>query len=255
MENIYIHFKGEEDFVKKILSLINKVDEYQTMHLTEFLTPYHQTIVQSLVAREETLSLSFDGGIVNGEMKRALIYPSYFKIEQSDFKINVFKIKYATKFTTLKHSDVLGALMSKGLKRERFGDIVINQNEIYFACDKYISNMLENELTNIKKTSVALQKTDEIVYANIEYTSKTFFITSYRLDVVLAAFYKLSRSEVNRYIKTGFVKVNHKEVVENNFLCHNKDVISFKKHGRVMLVTSDRTTRQGNHVVEGYFYK
>ena len=35
-------FKGEEEFVKKVIGLIRKADEYQMPCLTEFLSPYHQ---------------------------------------------------------------------------------------------------------------------------------------------------------------------------------------------------------------------
>lgn len=254
MDNLYIHFKGEEEFVKRIVEALQKVDDYQTIYLTEFLTPYHQRIVKSLVGNSDHLQIVFEGGITNSEMKRCIIAPSYFEITKEDFNIIVYEVKYAAKFSTLKHSDVLGALMSKGIKRERFGDIVIN-NGIYFACDQAIAHLLSNELDSIKKAGVRLEVCKNEVEVKVEYMVKTFFVSSFRLDNLLSSLYHLSRSEVNRYIQAGFVKVNHKEVVENKFLCNNNDVISFKKHGRVMIKFLDRTTKQGNHVIEGYFYK
>lgn len=254
MDSLLVHFKGEEDFVKRYLDILNEVDRYQSLHLTEFLNPRQQTILQSLIGRFDGLKLVFDGGIVNSESKRCIIVPEYYEIETSDFQIRLFKVQYSSKFEKLKHSDILGALMSLKIKRERFGDIVIN-DQAYFVCDEKIAPLIMQELQSIRKTKVKLVSSDEVIENKIEYTIRSFFVASFRLDVLLSAFYHLSRSEINRYIQAGFVKVNHKEVVEKQFLCNNMDVLSFKHHGRVKIVDTGRITKQGNHVVEGYFYK
>ncbi len=254
MDSLLVHFKGEEDFVKRYLDILNEVDRYQSLHLTEFLNPRQQTILQSLIGRFDGLKLVFDGGIVNSESKRCIIVPEYYEIEPSDFQIHLFKVQYSSKFEKLKHSDILGALMSLKIKRGRFGDIVIN-DQTYFVCDEKIAPLIMQELQSIRKTKVKLVSSNEVIENKIEYTIRSFFVASFRLDVLLSAFYHLSRSEINRYIQAGFVKVNHKEVVEKQFLCNNMDVLSFKHHGRVKIVDTGRITKQGNHVVEGYFYK
>ena len=76
-----------------------------------------------------------------------------------------------------------------------------------------------------------------------------------RLDKIVSTMFKVSRQVASESIRSGFVKVNHKEVEEVSFLCHNNDMISFKRHGRVKIVDEERTTKQGNFVVKGYFYK
>ena len=70
-----------------------------------------------------------------------------------------------------------------------------------------------------------------------------------------SSLYKISRQKAAEFIRAGHVKVNHKPVEQINYLCNNKDIISFKKHGRVMFVDCNKQTRSGNYVVEGYFYK
>lgn len=254
IDSIMVHFKGEEEFVRRYLDVMERVNRQNSFYLSEFLTPYHQSIIQSLIGRYPDLKVEYDGGIINAESKRCIIAPVYFELVKEDFEIDVFEISYSNKFETIKHSDVLGALMSLGIKRERFGDIVSNE-QVYFACDQKISSLLSMELTSVRKSKIRLMKTTQDVEAHIDYQIRSFFVKSFRLDVLLSAFYHLSRSEVNRFIQAGFVKVNHKEVVEKHFLCNNSDVISLKHHGRVKFVDTKRTTKQGNHVVEGYFYK
>ena len=62
-----------------------------------------------------------------------------------------------------------------------------------------------------------------------------------RLDKIISSFYKISRQKAAEFIRAGHVKVNHKPVEQINYLCNNKDIISFKKHGRVMFVDCKQT--------------
>lgn len=88
-----------------------------------------------------------------------------------------------------------------------------------------------------------------------DYLIKSFIVSSFRLDKIISSFYKISRQKAAEFIRAGHVKVNHKPVEQINYLCNNKDIISFKKHGRVMFVDCNKQTRSDNYVVEGYFYK
>ena len=42
---MFEHFKGEEVFVKKVLDYLDQVQYKQRLILTQFLDPYHQSIV------------------------------------------------------------------------------------------------------------------------------------------------------------------------------------------------------------------
>ena len=208
------HFKGEEVFVKKVLEFKDQALYKQRLVLTKFLNPYHQSIVYSIVGNQNDLIVIEDGGMVDSEMKRLIIAPSFYQIEKEDFEIVLAKISYAKPFGTLNHRDILGALMSLGVKRELFGDIYEYEDNFYVAMDAKIY-----------------------------------------LDKVVSTLYGVPRSKAVSYIQSGFVKVNHKEVEEINYLCNNSDIISLRRHGRVKFVDTKRRTKQDNYVVEGYFYK
>ena len=142
------HFKGEEVFVKKILDYKDQVDYKQRLILTSFLDPYHQSIKEQ-------------GGFLNSESKRMILAPDFYEIEESDFEIVVCKIVYAKNFEKLSHRDILGALMSLGIKRELFGDIVEKDKEFYLAVDRPIYEYLKDELKMIKRSKVKLTKCQE----------------------------------------------------------------------------------------------
>ena len=248
------HFKGEEVFVKKVLDYLDQVQYKQRLILTQFLDPYHQSIVKSVIGHQDEVQVLENGGFIHSESQRMIIAPYFYEIEKEDFEIVVCKIIYAKNFEKLTHRDILGALMSLGIKRELFGDIE-KDKDFYLAVDRHIYEYLKDHLSMIKRSKVKFVEWDEEIEIKNDYLIKSFIVSSFRLDKIISSFYKISRQKAAEFIRAGHVKVNHKPVEQINYLCNNKDIISFKKHGRVMFVDCNKQTRSDNYVVEGYFYK
>ena len=252
---MFEHFKGEEVFVKKVLDYLDQVQYKQRLILTQFLDPYHQSIVKSVIGHQDEVQVLENGGFIHSESQRIIIAPYFYEIEKEDFEIVVCKIIYAKNFEKLTHRDILGALMSLGIKRELFGDIVEKDKDFYLAVDRPIYEYLKDHLSMIKRSKVKFVEWDEEIEVKNDYLVKSFIVSSFRLDKIISSFYKISRQKAAEFIRAGHVKVNHKPVEQINYLCNNKDIISFKKHGRVMFVDCNKQTRSDNYVVEGYFYK
>ena len=144
--------------------------------------------------------------------------------------------------------------MNLGIKRECIGDIDDGQR-CFFACTKQTYPYIIQTLKQIKKAKVRLQECHEDIEIIHDYISRSFILSSMRLDKVVSAMFKVSRQLASEAIRSGHVKVNYKIVEEVSYLCHNSDMVSFKHHGRVKIVDENKQTRQGNYVVSGYFYK
>lgn len=249
------HFKGDEVFVKKVLEYQDQALNKQRLILTRFLDPHLISIVESIIGHNDELQLIKDGGINNSELKRVVIAPSFYEIEKDDFEIDVIKISYNDNFDKIRHNDVLGALMSLGVNRDLFGDIVKIESDFYLAVDSKLTIYLKDNLKQIKRAKIRLSKCEEDISVQYEFRKKQFIVSSFRLDKVLSTLYGIPRSKVVTYIQSGYVKVNYKQVEEINYLCNNNDIISFRRHGRVKFVDLNRSTRSDNKVIEGYFYK
>ena len=235
------HFKGDEAFVKKILDCRYQALNHQRMILTAFLNPHEQNIVYKVIGTQD-LQIHCQGGFKNAENQRLIICPDFYEV------------LYHQQFGKLQHRDVLGALMNLGIKRECIGDIY-DADRLFFACTQQTYSFIQMHLKQIKKSKIHLKVINETIEIQHQYMTKTFFLSSFRLDKVVSTLYKVPRQLASESIRAGNVKVNHKDVEEVSFLCHNDDIISFKRHGRVKLVDENRQTKQGNHVVTGYFYK
>lgn len=248
------HFKGDEVFVKKVLDYQSQALDHQKMILTPFYNPHEQDVVRSVIGHSD-LQIASSGGFINAESQRMIICPFFYEIENDDFQITVVEVIYNQQFGKLQHKDILGALMNLGIKRECIGDIYDASDRMFFSCTKQTFPFIQTHLNQIKKSKVKLKEVHEIIEIVHQYTTKTYFLSSLRLDKVVSTMFHVSRQVASDAIRAGFVKVNHKEVEEVSFLCHNNDMISFKRHGRVKIADCNRTTKQGNYVIMGYYYK
>ncbi|WP_088816124.1 MULTISPECIES: RNA-binding protein [Listeria] len=247
MEGIYQHFRGEEHaFIDQILEITMQVTDEYTPKLTDFLDPRQRFIVQTIVGSYENIEVKFFGGTPVTERKRALIYPDYYTPTIDDFNIALFHIRYPVKFTTLSHQKILGTLMSLGIKREIFGDIVNLEEEWQFFVDSEMENYVSSQLDKIGKVNITLEKLPLDAALQIEPVWEETMITvpSLRLDSVVANALHLSRQKAKQMIQAGLVKVNWKVVENPDFDCEEADILSVRGYGRIKLLYIHGRTRK-----------
>ena len=254
-KNIYTHFKNDEVFVKQILNYKERVINHYSVILTNFLNLYQIRMIEMIIGKKEGLMVLTNGGIKNSEYQRVIICKDTEVIEEKDFNFVKVKINYPHKFYKIEHKDVLGALMSLGIKRELFGDILIENDSCYFVCDSKIYGYLLNNFDKVGKVKIKIEEVNEVLIKQQEYHVKTFFIPSFRLDLVISTLFSISRKKAKDYIIGNLVKVNYKEVEQTDFLCHNNDIVSLRRFGRVEINDLQRKTKSNQYVIEGKFYK
>jgi RNA-binding protein YlmH len=245
--NIYQHFRVEErEFIDQVLSWKDYVDNSYSPKLSDFLDPREQQIVQTIIGTQSEIKVLFFGGSKDNERKRALIYPEYFEVQKDDFQIQLFEVDYPQKFITIEHPQVLGSLMSLGLKRGKFGDIVMHDGRIQFFVATEIADYIEMQLTKIGRASISLlkQPLEKGLQSSESWTEITTTVSSLRLDTVMSAILNLSRQRSQEYIKHGRVKVNWLVVENPAFECDVADIISVRGHGRSKIITIEGKTKK-----------
>ena len=83
---MFEHFKGEEVFVKKVLDYLDQVQYKQRLILTQFLDPYHQSIVKSVIGHQDEVQVLENGGFIHSESQRMIIAPYFYEIENTAYK-------------------------------------------------------------------------------------------------------------------------------------------------------------------------
>ncbi|MFT4413486.1 RNA-binding protein [Fredinandcohnia humi] len=245
--NLYQHFRKEEHaFIDQVLEWKDSVEAQYSPKLTDFLDPREQEIVRLVVGTNGDTLVHFSGGKSAFERKRALLYPAYFEPDEDDYLLSFFEIKYPVKFVTIDHRKVLGSLMSLGLKRSKFGDIVTNGESIQIVVAKEIAEYVRMNFSSVGKATISLQEItrDELLDLKENWTEQSVTVTSLRLDVILAAILHISRQKAQVLIENGLVKVNWKITEQTSFECKENDVLSVRGYGRSKLRTIEGRTKK-----------
>jgi RNA-binding protein YlmH len=240
--SIYQHFRPEEkDFIDQVLNWRDFVENAYASKLTDFLDPREQHILKIIIGQDANVKYEFFGGIPGTERKRALLVPEYGTANPEDFQIQLFEIDYPRKFITIEHPQVLGSLMSLGLKRAKFGDILFQDKRIQIFIAGEVSEYVRTQVQSIGRASVMLSPTEieGAIHSNESWEEESISISSLRLDTIISGIHHISRQKSQSLIGQGLVKVNWTLIENPAFECDTGDLISTRSYGRVKILSID----------------
>ncbi|RDU38500.1 RNA-binding protein [Neobacillus piezotolerans] len=245
--NIYQHFRpGEREFIDQALQWKSQVESSYSVKLTDFLDPREQHILKMLIGETGEVRVAFWGGPDYVERKRALLLPDYAEAALDEFQISLIDIRYPSKFVTIEHPQVLGTLMSLGLKRGKFGDILNGEGKAQFLCASEVADFVKMQVESIGRASVSLSEIpmEQALEPAEAWTEDTMTVSSLRLDAVLAAIHHISRQKAQLFIQQGLVKVNWAEAANPAFEICEGDMISARGYGRSRLIAIEGKTKK-----------
>lgn len=240
------HFRGNEEFAKRIYDQIDQMQRYQRVIITPFFTPEEARITQIICGKQTAYGMS--GGYVNAERVRFAFLP--YADDQASFPTICLKATFSTAFSTLSHRDVLGALMNLGMERDAIGDLILQEGKIYVFCDEKVENYICCNLTRIKRCTIHFQRCEEELQHEQEMVEETRIVSSLRLDVLVSSLAHVARGKANEMIRAGLIKVDH--VIQNqpSFFCKEQATISIRGKGRFQFVEVKRNTKKDHLIIE-----
>ncbi|MDF2903202.1 MAG: RNA-binding protein [Bacillus sp. (in: firmicutes)] len=245
--DIYQHFRPEErDLIDQIVDWKHYVENTYAPKLTDFLDPREQQIVKTIIGEHGEVKVAFFGGTQNAERKRALFSPDYYQVSEEDFRITLFEVHYPSKFVTIEHRHVLGSLMSLGLKRGKYGDILYDESTVQFFAAEEIGSYLSTQLQMVGKATIRLEEIPFKKAVSVQEIWQEVSITasSLRLDTLISSIYPISRQKSQTLIGQKLVKVNWTVVESSSFECREGDTLSVRGFGRVKIVSIEGRTKK-----------
>ncbi|WP_314084139.1 YlmH/Sll1252 family protein [uncultured Gemella sp.] len=223
----------EREVVEKLLQSISFVDNRNTV--TKFLTSFEQVILEEIVAYNyHDFSVEFFGGFKEAERKRAkIISNEYYDV---DYDIVCLRAKFNNKFNTVEHRNILGAVHNLGVNFNRFGDIIVLEDEVYIFVDEEIADFVAMEFTKAGRVNLNFEKIN-LTDVSIEKKYDDFEVvsSSFRIDSIVAKITNKSRSKVKEYLEQDFIKLNHVVIKNGEKNCSISDIISIRKYGRFII--------------------
>ena len=223
----------QREAAEKLLQSISFVENRNTV--TKFLTNFEQVVLSQIVAYNYSdFKVEFFGGFDDAERKKAkIISNEYYDV---DYDIVCLKAKFNNKFNKVEHRNILGAVHNLGINFNRFGDIIVLENEVYIFVDDEIADYIAMEFTKAGRVNLDFQRVD-LTEVKIEKKYEDFEIvsSSFRIDSIVAKITNKSRSKVKEFLEQDFIKLNHVILRNGEKTCTPDDIISIRKYGRFVV--------------------
>ena len=146
----------------------------------------------------------------------------------------------------LTHRDILGALMNLNIAREKTGDIFLHENIAYLFCAESVAPIILQEFVKTRHTTVRCSVCETIPDGIASRTEEHFLqIASERLDVLVAAVFKLSREESLELFHGKLVFVDGRCNENNSGTAKEGALISVRHHGRFRYLGVQSVSRKG----------
>ncbi len=216
------------------------------IYCTAFLDPRQLELAEMVLAQKPGLSHTVYGGHPAAERNTVCIYPSDKTSAVPPLKsINV---NWKEADTEPGHRDILGAVMSLGLRRDQIGDILLlPAGGAAIIIQEEKAEFIAAQLQQIGSIPVqcSIIEPEELPLPREDGKQIKGTVASLRIDAVLSLGFGVSRSRVVMLVKGGLVRVNFKSIDSPSYQLGEGDQVSLKGRGRLVIEEVEGETRKG----------
>ena len=218
---------------------------------TSFYDPAAARDIEQVLLGYKEIGYYRTGGYPEAERRIFVLYPFYMDKPVESF-IQALKIQWNSKFFQLDHRDILGSLIGLGIKREKIGDIIMDQGFAYVFVSKELASYITANLERAGRATVSVEviPSEEVLLPEPKVKSIRTTVASPRLDSILSACFGLSRTKAVPYIENGSVSVNWNIVQKPDFILAPGDILSVRGLGRGKVKEFGRTTKKDRMFVD-----
>ncbi|MCS5422249.1 MULTISPECIES: YlmH/Sll1252 family protein [Psychrilyobacter] len=247
------YFIGEDEGI--ISSIYDKIELCKktdgTIYTDIFLPPQ---IWSKLVQIEAELGILVEvNGLSMESEKKMAAFKSYYSGETLKFPSKLIVIKNNSKFNKLEHRHYLAGILSTGIKREKLGDLIVEDENCYTVISDGLFEFLKLYLLSIGKSKVEIEEVGDRCIPQYRFEVKEYLINSCRLDVIVSALINGSRNEALKMIGSSQVMVNYGFKTDKSLSVKEGDVISIRRYGKHIFIGSTGETKKGK--IKGKFKK
>lgn len=231
---------------KRFEELAARADGRGRYTYTPFLTLAEQDVLQKM-ARQLACPFQWMGGYDTAERRLACFGREEHMGYAPDCPVRCVAMAPASKKFAgdLGHRDFLGSLMGLGIKRQLLGDIQIVDGVGYLFCLEEIAPYICDNLVSVGRTAVhcAVCEAPEQLSQPPEPTQ--LVVASQRLDALIAAVWRLSRSDAQELLEKGLVFIDGRLVESPSHTLQEGDLVSVRHQGRFRYEGTLRETKKG----------
>lgn len=245
----------EAPIEKRLEELARRAGATGRVFTSRFLEACDEPTAEA-AARRAGVRAAFWGGYPEAERRMAAFYAEEAPLE---WPIRALCVTWNAKFADPAHRDLLGALMGLGIRRETLGDIAPGRYRgapcAWVFAEEEVADYIAANLQSAGRASLKVTIPDtEPTILPPEGRTLRLTVQQERLDAIVAAAFRLSRSEAQRRIAAGLVKHNHVPCLRSDARVEEGDILSVRGHGRLKVKAFGGQNRRGRQVVEVFVY-
>ena len=216
--------------------------------LTKFLDFEEQNELRKTTSKDSYLY--FEGGYELSERKRAIVLFNDEDVSFDDFDIKIYEILFESDIKQISHRHILGTLMSLGINRNSFGDILITEDKYYLFVTSEISKYIEQNFLMVNHIPLKLIEINDLSLIKLPIPhEENINVSSMRLDAIISRAMRKSRNDSAEIISKGLVLINHKECLNVSQNVKINDIISIRHFGRIEVLEILKTTKKDRLVL------
>ncbi len=248
----------DSEYKLLVAKVIDKYEFCKTRNkitYTDFLDISEIGLVKKMLIEEKVNNWIIYGGRENADRNIVIFYPEKFSlsmVEKNYSKIlEVIRIKLPNNIS-YEHREFLSGIMKLGIKREKFGDILVTKSgaDIISLCE--VSNyLLEGlkDLTRFKKSIITIENINNIEKIENQFENLNIIVSSMRLDNFVSELVKCSRTKASEIIEEGRVFLNSINEFKDSKKIEINDIITIRGKGKFIFDGIEKETKSGKFLV------
>lgn len=243
----------DELLVSQLRDKIAECDKISMITSTDFLDLRKQGLAVSFLKRQKGARWTLYGGYDDAERKAVVFLPFYVDDLEAFVKENPDEEPFVTfradkdNFSALTHRDYLGALTGLGIRREKLGDIIVDDKGCFFFAKGSVAGFINQNFSSAGRGTLKITRVDEKpdFSKNITVREICCFVATARLDAVVGGVYSLSRSKAVEFVEKGLVFVNDEQILKPDFRLRAGDKLVLKGKGRARIKDDSSKSKKG----------
>ena len=247
--------------IAKMIDKYNFCKAKNKIAYTDFLNISEISIIQKVLDEEKIKNYVFYGGKEETERSILIFYPEKFSkeiVEKNYEKIlEIIRIKLPNS-VKYEHREFLSGIMKLGIKREKFGDIIVTDSGADIIVLSEISKILQEDLktlTRFKKSEINILSIKELMNIKPEFENIKIIVSSMRLDNFVSELARTSRLVSQELIKEGKVFINSINEFKDSKKININDKIVIRGKGKFIFDSIERETKSGKFLINLRKYK
>lgn len=256
-------YKNDENklLIAKVIDKYEFSKNKNKITYTDFLNISEISTVKKFLKEENIKNYIFYGGREDADRNILIFYPEKFSKEMVEKNyekiIEIIRIKLPNNIK-YEHRDFLSGIMKLGIKREKFGDIVVTDYGADVIVLHEIANILLEDLKNLtrfRKAEILIQNIRNLVKCETEFYKFNIIVSSMRLDNFVTELSNCSRGKASEIIKEGRVFLNSINEFKESKKVITNDIITIRGKGKFIFDGIEKETRSGKFLINMRKYK